>query len=162
MRRTDSANAATLSGWVSAPDENGVSAFVDVPAYLETWPATVLVGDCEIVPDSTYHIRGTVDAALFSYPLVVATTARPEPKAWGDICGPFDGVAWSPPNGTVNFDDVFAALMAYQAVPSAPHVSWADIEPETPNVTANINDVFQVILAFQGSPYPFANPDFCP
>lgn len=155
-------DAVGIYGWVSAPDAAGVSEFIDQPYYTDVWPEVVQVADCEIVPAATYLIRGTIDAVLFSESLSIATTPSPAPKWWADICGPSDGMDWTPPNGVVNFDDVLAAMKAYQEVPPMPPLSWADIEAETPNRVCNYNDVLQVVLAFQGAPYPFGDPEFCP
>jgi len=149
-------------GWVGAPDADGTALVVPNPLYLPSWPATVRVGDCPIVPGSTYEIRATGDGINFDPPIVVETTAPPTPKLWGDIVGDFNGAAWEPPNGILNVGDLQAAILTFQAGASAAPLIWADVHPEVPNRVVNINDVYALILAFKGEPYPFADPADCP
>ncbi|MCH7996015.1 MAG: hypothetical protein IIB57_16440, partial [Planctomycetes bacterium] len=138
--------------------------------FYKDWGGTVVqVADRDIIPDGTYSVEGIVeggdiaDPTLYTDPVFIETTPEPTPKKWADIVGVSDGVAWSPPNRVTNFDDVFAAVKAFQAdAEPYPPMNWADVEPEVPNRIVNFNDVFMIVLAFQGDEYPFANPDPCP
>jgi len=149
-------------GWVGVPDGDGTALVVADPVFLPDWPSIVRVGDCPIVPGSTYEIRATSDGVNFDPPIVANTTAPPTPKLWGDIVGDFNGAAWEPPNGILNVGDVQAAILTFQAGASAAPLTWADVHPEVPNRIVNINDVYTLILAFKGEPYPFADPADCP
>ena len=71
-------------------------------------------------------------------------------------------MAWTPPNGVLNFVDVQAAIKTFQGGASTAPLIWADIGPETPNRIVNFNDVLWLILAFIGEPYPFSAPADCP
>ncbi|MCH8242264.1 MAG: hypothetical protein IH897_06595, partial [Planctomycetes bacterium] len=149
-------------GWVGAPDSKGTALVVSDPVFLPNWPAVVRAGDCEIVPAATYEIRATGDGVNFGPPVVVDTTAPPTPMFWGDIVGEFNGIAWTPPNGVLNFADVQAAIKTFQGGASTAPLIWADIVPEKPNRIVNINEVLWLILAFRGEPYPFRAPADCP
>ena len=149
-------------GWVGAPDSKGTALVVPEAVFLPSWPAVVRAGDCEIVPAATYEIRATGDGVNFDPPMVVETTAPPGVKFWGDIVGDFNGMAWTPPNGVLNFADVQAAILTFQKSDSTAPLIWADIGPETPNRVVNFNEVFWLILAFIGEPYPFSAPADCP
>ena len=151
-------------GWVGAPDANGLSRVVDAPVARVWTESQIDLSDCEIVPASIYILRaeaegqqGTVTAAIS-----VATADRPIFKEWGDCVGSFGGGAWTPPNLVVNFEDITAAIQAFQALPTAPPISWVDVHPETTNNVVNFGDVLVLIRAFQGSPYEFGDPAGCP
>ena len=107
-----------------------------------------------VIPDASYAIHVTDDVATFSDPLELPTAPRPAARAWGDIAGAFSGGAWSPPDGRVNFDDVYASLDTFQNMFGRPPKVWADVEPQTPDQLANITDVTALLGAFRGDPYP--------
>lgn len=173
-------------GWVGEPVEIGcpnncsgdfVAPVVSNPVY-RAWPEPVVhVGDCEIVPVAVYNIRSTVFGELFSEPLVVGTILKPVSASWADCVGPLiEGSGWTAPDGATNFDDVTAAVMAFQRVPGSfwPHVTAVDLHgddlpPEQggasaspPNRVVNFTDVQFIVLAFEGGPYPFNDPADCP
>lgn len=85
----------------------------------------------------------------------------------GDVCG-----VWPGPDGSINFDDIGAAVKAFQCVPGTvwPHFTWLDIHGDDygnavydpPNGAVNFADVQLMVLAFAGNPYPFADPLDCP
>ena len=149
-------------GWVGVPDSKGTALVVSDPVFLPSWPAVVRAADCEIVPAATYEIRPTGDGVTFDPSVVIETTAPPVGKFWGDIVGDFNGMAWTPPNGVLNFADVQAALLTFQDGESNAPLIWADIGPETPNRVINFNEVLWLLLAFVGEPYPFSAPADCP
>jgi len=144
--------------WLDAPDAAGIAGASLPGPMTRVWPEPVVhVTGCFIAPVAEYVIRASSDGgATFSTALSLETIARPgDVKWWGDVVGSFDGVAWSPPQGITNIDDVVAALKTWQATPNAPHMSVTDVEPQFINRTVNINDAFEIILAFQGAPYPY-------
>lgn len=166
------------------------------------WRTPVHVGDCEIVPIATYGITAVdVDTSDESAELQVSTIDRPAASAswWADCVGPLTHVcngdvrkpfcttepdcapgetcelAWTLPDGTVNFDDVGAVLAQVAPGPAStiPEITWVDLHGnasgapnsqnfDPPNYTANFSDVGAVILAFQGRPYTYRDPADCP
>jgi len=148
-----------------------VSRVSSVPVF-GTWTAAVLhIADCAIQPARTYSLRASTDGAVLTEPFHLRTIAKPQGKFWGDISGGFDGVAWLPPNGVVNVDDVtpwvrFVVLPSGN--PARPHTSWVDLGGEDPNWIINATDLQLVLQGFGGKTYPpssFSNqggPATCP
>ena len=66
------------------------------------------------------------------------------------------------PDTFVNFDDIQAAVQAFENHSDAPHWTWVDLEEAIPNAVVNLTDVQMIILAFEGAQYPFADPGACP
>ena len=93
--------------------------------------------------------------------------AKPGPKWHGDAVGFFDGFIWTPPQGTVNFDDVVAAIKTFQDPNAfnATHVSLTDVHPNLTGVQinkiVNFDDVFVLVLGFQGFEYPGPQIELC-
>ena len=111
---------------------------------------------------ASYEIQATVNGSTFSDPLEIGTIAEPTPKKWADVVGSFSGTQWEPPNGVVNMDDVMAAVQKFRQLPSAPPMSYVDIDGEVPNVILNMTDIQQIVEGFKGEAYPFSNPVDCP
>jgi len=200
----DLAGSVGRSWWVgpASPLGNDVHLLVSEPfrKVSADWPAVVHVGDCEVVPQATYAIRavntGTGDT---SGKLLVSTIDRPGPRYWADGVGslaeyctgslaPCGGEGdppcaageaciqqWPPPDGVTNFDDVTAALFAFQQAPglTLPATMWVDLHGngsggeggesfDPPNAVVNFSDMSFMVLAFQGRPYPFHDPADCP
>lgn len=155
-------DAVGTVGWVGEPGGRYLSQVVDTPFFSDTWPSSVSLGDCEIVPVATYELSATPDEVSFGPPIVLNTIARPGLKKWGDVVGSFDGTKWSPPQGTVNIDDAVAAIKKFQGEPTAAPMIWIDVVGEAPNFVANFEDVLFLIKAFQGDDYPFSDPSLCP
>ena len=166
-------------GWVGTPVEQGcpgncsgifVSRVVDEASahFSDSWPAVLHLGDCEVIPASAYELRGMLQGAnpgdpqSYSQPLEVGTVPPPLPREWADVAGAFLFGVWAGPDGVTNFNDVSAALQAFQGLASAPPIVWVDVHSEVPNYVANFADVFEIIRAFQGIPYPFSDPALCP
>ncbi|MCH8241692.1 MAG: hypothetical protein IH897_03650 [Planctomycetes bacterium] len=125
------------------------------------WSESVVhAGGCLISPVASYDVRATATGGNpFSAPLSVPTIDQPDgSRWWGDTVGFFNGVEWTPPQGTTNIDDAVAVIKTWQVKPGAPHRSVTDVEPQVLNRVVNFNDVFFVILAFQGEFYPFGSP----
>ena len=155
-------DAVGVLGWVGQPGENDVARFVGEPFFSTDWPTVVHVADCEVVPVATYEIRATASGNTFAQPLEVSTIAEPTPKKWADVVGSFLGAQWEPPNGVVNMDDVMAAVQKFQQLPSAPPMSYVDVDDQVPNMVLNMTDIQQIVAGFKGEPYPFHNPVDCP
>ncbi len=149
-------------GWVGLPDLHEISRVEDTPVFSAAWPALVHVGDCMIVPASTYEVRSSPDGISFGGPLELVTAASPTPKLWADIVGNFDGAEWTAPNGTLNMDDIMAFVQKFQGNPTAPPLTRVDVDPDRPNEVAGMTDLQQIVIAFKGGPYPFSDPVDCP
>ncbi len=149
-------------GWVGEPDGNGIARVEADPYYTSDWPDVLHVADCEIVPAAVYSVSSTADGAEFSLALEIPTTTQPGVKFWADMVGPLDGEGWTPPNGVVSMDDIMAVIQAFQASPTAPHLSWVDLDGEAPNKVANMTDIQQAVNGFKGFAYPFSDPAACP
>ncbi len=118
------------------------------------------VTGCDIAPVAQFELSASLDGGgSFLPPLMLETIARPVPNFWGDTVGEFDGEKWTPPQGTVNILDAFAAIKTFQLADGAPEVPRTDIVPQELDRVVNINDVFAVILAFQFGTYPYGCPD---
>jgi len=187
-------------GWVGKPDVYGIARVVS-GRVDQMWPQAVIhVGDCEIAPNAYYQVRAILagadaeDPGNFSDPLEIPTTPKPGTNYWADAVGSLVGVCsvdgvtpcistvdcpagqvcgiWPGPDGVLNFDDVGAAVKAFQRAPGTvwPEVTWVDIHGDNggdatvdpPNRAANFADIQFMVLAFQGNPYPFSDPADCP
>ena len=153
-------------GWVGEPEELApglsVARVVDAPVYREWTESVIHVADCEIVPAAAYEIRATAEGMVFSDPLEVSTVMEPMPKYWADVVGEFSGTVWSGPNGEVNMNDVTAAVQKFQQLPTAPPLTWVDLDAEAPNGVLNFTDIMRIVQGFKGEPYPFSDPAACP
>ena len=159
-------NGVTAVGsqwWANAPDANCLSIVGPAqPAGPPNWDAcpTLHLTGCPIIPTSTYDIVAVIGGSESGPPLVGETQLRPGIKWHGDAVGFFDGVVWTPPNGTTSIDDAFAALKTFQnpSAFNATHVTVTDVHPNLNgmqiNKLVNIDDVFVEILGFQGLEYP--------
>ncbi len=150
--------------WVDEPVLiNGrlVARLRETPVYRVWTESVVHIGDCPVVPAAHYDLLASPDGEVFSTPLALSTIDRPGARFWCDVVGSFIDDVWTQPNGVVNFDDTYAAILGFQGAPNAAHWTRLDVEPERPNAIVNINDVFQIILAFQGDPYPYIAPAAC-
>ncbi|MCH7926130.1 MAG: hypothetical protein IIC51_11400, partial [Planctomycetes bacterium] len=100
--------------------------------------------------------------------VLLDTQAKPGVKWHGDTVGFFNGVIWTPPNGTTSIDDAVAAIKTFQdpSAFNATHLSVSDVHPNLdgtePNLIVNIADVFVIILGFQGQEYPGPDLTQCP
>ena len=152
--------------WVDEPVlvDGSYLSFLTNTRVFRTWTESVVhIGDCRVVPVAAYELRATFDDQVFTAPLALSTIPEPTgAKFWGDVVSSFINNVWGPPQGTVNIDDAVAAIQGFQDVPSAPPLTWVDVEPEDINQVVNFNDVLLIILAFQGDPYPFSAPANCP
>ena len=162
-------------GWVGEPFDASTLPFSTAPvgtftAHVVAEPALVdwtafdviHLGDCEIAPIHRYALSATADPAgdLFSDPLFLQTTAKPEIKFWGDVAGQWTGTEWTGPNELVNINDVIAWIFAFTSKP-APHITAVDLTPEIPNFIINVSDLGMIYWhGFLGMRYPppaFAN-----
>ncbi len=126
-----------------------------------TAPTVIHVGDRHITPQAVYEVQALTlgcDQTVpgnYSTPLVLPTVTT-----WGDCVGNVVAGLYTPPEGVVNLNDVFAAVLKFQGALS-PNLVWVDVEGDVPNGTINIADVFTLVLAFQGGGYPYAGPLAC-
>lgn len=155
-------------GWVFEPDGQDIAGLSATPA-VQTWSGSVIhVGDCAVIPGATYEVRSTPDIITYSPPFTVSTAAPPLDKFWGDTVGTLESGAWTPPNGFMNVNDITAALQYIQALPSAPPLTWVDVQSVSSgnpclNRLVNTSDVFMLVKAFQADAYPFTtDPATCP
>ena len=160
------------------------------------WPAVVHVGDCEIVPRAAYGVQAVeTNGGAESARLEVFTIVRPDVNYWADGVGPLGDYCtgtwaecpngdpdcppgescfeqWPPPEGITNFNDITAAVFAFQQAPglTLPDVTWVDMHgdgggsaaDDPPNFILNFADIANIVAAFQGRPYPFSDPAQCP
>lgn len=153
-------------GYVGAPNALGISSIVS-NAVVMVWPGVVDVGDCEIIPDTSYEVNFDLPGVPPVPPVAVDTT-----PVWCDIVGvALDPVTltWPPPNGVVTFGDVQAALHAFLGVPTAPDVTRSDLQAvdvadSCLNRLTNFADIYRILITFTtGAPYPFLlDPSLCP
>lgn len=162
---TPSDGSEPLALLVSSPDypclskyvtlDSGRGRLVDSSVSLTPleW-GTVLLGDAEIVPSTTYEVQADFGGGFFSLP-TVATTG-----VWGDVVGRATPEGWRPPDGSVDIIDAMAILDRFRNLPGAPAVELADLFPQTPDGRIDILDAVECIDAFRRLPYPYELP--CP
>lgn len=152
--------------WVVPQDAAGDEA----PARLSCTPEfavwddfeVVHVADASVVGDAIYEVQAIEagcdvdDAASYSGSLSLSTVGL-----WGDVSGSAVKGVPQPPDGATNFVDIQFCVLGFQMSPSAPPVSWLDIDPDAPTGIINLADAFRVVVAFQGGGYPYAGPVGC-
>lgn len=137
------------SGW------QNIAQTVDGPesaAYLsfEQWGGTVHVTDPTIVPDTEYFARtdcGTPDTPSLSASVLAVT------QIYGDTVGAFDGEAWTPPDGVVDFGDITAAVDKFRSLPTAPSLFQCDLMGCSTNEIVDFVDISGVVDGFRGVTY---------
>ena len=149
------------SGWVQAPDANGISRLDATPVF-RVWSEPVIhVGDEEIVPVANYTIFAN-SAGPTENPvgLAVPTIAQPtlNAKCWADVAGAFTGVEYAPPDGFANVGDLTAVLAFINNNAIKPHLTVVDVDPQVPNKIVNTADVNRVVAAIANAGYPFNLP----
>ncbi|MCO6438065.1 MAG: matrixin family metalloprotease [Phycisphaerae bacterium] len=108
-----------------------------------------------------YEVRSTADGVTFSPPIVVRTADFPtNGRWWADLVGtlsasgdgsttpPTPANSWTPPNGSVSGFDISAALQVVSASPTAPPLTWTDVNPQLPDHVTTGPDVLRVVNAF--------------
>ncbi len=135
-------------------------------AWYQDWsaaPGVIHVGDRHITSSAIYRVEAVhidcdnTEPCSYSPPLDLPTV-----QLFGDCVGPFD-VAYSPPNGAVNLEDVFAAVLAFQGDSNAPNREWVDVDGDVPNAVVNLGDAFAIVIGFQtAGAYPYPGPIPCP
>ena len=164
----DEQSPPLLLGYVGAPSQAGGDAgpgtlrsdVLDDPPAFRVWSETLIhIADCEIAPARAYGISlemATVPG-VFSDPLVIGTTPKPQGKFWGDLVGSFDGTTWSPPDNLVGVNDVLA-MIKFLTLRPAPHVTVVELlsssGPTYVNFDVSASELQIVILAFGGLAYP--------
>ena len=159
--------APIFLGYVSEPADNGfgdqVSIVQPMPPAFRTWTENPLhIGDCETRPDRTYAVSAATETSptMFSLPLYVGTTDKPQGKDWGDLVGGKSGLNWTAPNYLVNVDDVVAFIHFVTNKPIPPHRTVLDLEgPPTRwlNDVVNATDLQMIFSGFSGGVFPPPN-----
>jgi len=194
----DQAGSIGMTWWVGAETAPGTGVHRLVSETFrqvsDDWAAVVHVGDCEVVPRATYGVRAVdMSSGEQSTDLTLGTIPRPGTNYWADAVGSLQAVCslsltpcmdssecsggescgiYPGPDGVTNFDDVGAAVKAFQKVPGTvwPDTTWMDIHGDDfgdasidpPNFVINFADIQPMVMAFQGYPYPFSDPGDCP
>ncbi|MCH8243720.1 MAG: PQQ-dependent sugar dehydrogenase [Planctomycetes bacterium] len=171
----DSSEVNDINGsgpwWAGQPNAKCVSVVTTTkPASPPDWSSCTAVHltGCAIVPTTTYSIVAESAAGESSTAVLLDTQAKPGVKWHGDTVGFFDGMKWTPPNGTTSIDDAVAAIKTFQdpSAFNATHLSVSDVHPNLdgtePNLIVSIADVFVIILGFQGLEYPGPDLTQCP
>ncbi len=154
------------SCWVQTPIQTvGNEQFVarcEATPLFRTWTEPVVhVGDCEIIPTSSYTIfangagpvenpvglvRNTIDMPTFNS------------KVWGDNVGINSGVEWTAPNRFTNVQDVLSLLAFISGAAIKPHFTVGNMQATSApdsclNPFINVADVLIVNQAISGSTY---------
>jgi hypothetical protein len=126
----------------------------DNPVYQtpDEWGTISFYGS-EIAPNSIYEVVAL--CGVYESDPAVITSA-----VWGDVGGPMEGGAWTPPDGEVNIVDLAIIADAFSNTPTAPPLEWSDIAPCVPDQWIDILDMTWVVDAFKSLPYPCGDP--CP
>ncbi len=156
--------------WVSAPNSSGRAQCVNNPVF-RVWSEPVLhVGDCEIVPASTYQIAAASSSLTFSTSLTVMTAPIPtvNGKLWGDVAGAMNASGWTPPDRMTNLHDVLAVVSFINSAPPTLSFEAVNLQSQSSNDPClnsyvNVADVLIIVEAVRGTPFPFGvNPVNCP
>lgn len=133
------------------------------PKFLDYYTyGTLYIADDEIVPDAVYEIEsvkinpGPCDTAAY-----ISKTADSTIRPWGDVVGPWNGSAWTDPDGFVNQNDIDAVTDKVMGETFAPPLARCDVDPNIPNNAANASDIAKISDAKNGSSYPYAGPVSC-
>ena len=126
---------AVVSGWIGAPDANGIASLEPDPVTRDWTEAVVDVTGCEITPVAEFELRASADGgATFLPPVTLKTADQPiGNKWWGDLAGEFNGTYWTRPQGVTNFIDVLAIRNTFQGRLTAPgleHFPFLCSEPQ--------------------------------
>lgn len=116
----DDSGVSCVSGYVQPGGRLGAD-----PAFQESdvW-GTVLVCDDQILPETLYLVQ--CDFGQPGVPILSPGSVA-EGGPWGDTAGDFVGSQWTPPNGTVDFNDITAVVDAFRSLPTAPPVYFVDL-----------------------------------
>jgi len=125
----------------------------------DTWE-TVLVSSDEILPGTSYEVW--CDYGEYGQCAEGATAIT---ALWGDIVGDFVDGAWTPANGTVDFNDIASIVDAFRHLPTAPPVAAADLVGQSssecvPDLAIDFLDIGAGVDAFKGYTYWDSMP--CP
>jgi hypothetical protein len=135
---------------------------VDSAVYSDDWAEYSLlhIGDCEIVPCTTYALYACdpADITQCSTPLMVSTQVMPwrTPRDFGDVSGTITpDLEMPPPDGYVGVTDIqnwlFTSLNYGTADKPQSHPTWMDLHGLgtgiPPNYILNIGD-FQLLYVF--------------
>jgi len=153
--------ALLVTGDPGDPNVSCVSRYVQPDGRLGAAPVlqtsdvweTVLVSSEEILPGTLYEVRcdyGEYGQCIESAPAMTAL--------WGDVVGDFIDGAWTPANGTVDFNDITSIVDAFRHLPTAPPVASADLVGPSgsechPDLAIDFLDIGAAVDAFRGYSY---------
>ena len=147
---------AYATTYVRAPSgRDNIARTIDDPgsaAYLtsEQWGGTVHVTGVNVVPDTEYFVRtdcGTTDTPTLSVSVVVTT------QLFGDTGGGFNGTAWAPPDGTVDFTDISGTIDRFRSLGIAPSLYRCDLVGCSTDRIIDFVDISAVVDGFRGLLY---------
>ncbi len=168
VRRFIDEGPPEVVGWVGLPDDRGISEIVpDPPDPAISWPNLIVeVGDCEIIPATTYQVLSTNDNYFFSDPFTILTSGDPDgTQTWGDVTGKIFSndfiTLWLRADGYVDVWDIVAVLHGVTMRPLSAGADRLDLAPEVPDGIVDSLDLQSVVDAFESQPYPFADSSEC-
>jgi hypothetical protein len=154
VRPLPAGSAAPVALLLTSPDWPCLTKYITASGQLvegaefklpSEW-GTVIVKGPDIVPSSSYVL--IAECGTFISPEGSTSTS-----VWGDIAGPFNGVQWEPPDGTVDINDLVAITQAFSALPTAPPLEYTDLWGCTPDGRIDILDMVMVVNGFSGLTY---------
>jgi len=165
---------------VQAPSQAGIdinTARCDATPVFRVWNEPVVhVGDCEIIPSSTYQVF-TAIAETVEVPTPFETQTAEVPsfntKVWADSVGSFNGVEWTPPNRFTNVQDVLAILNFISNIAGRPEFPVVNLQATSApdsclNPFINTADVLIAVRGVAGDNYgppssgKLSNTTLCP
>jgi len=132
------------------------------PVFRQWTEPVVHVGDCEIIPASTYEIYANSEGPIENpIPLVIQTAWTPSlnSKLGGDIVGVNNGVEWTAPNQFSNVNDALAMLAIIASNAIRPQFTVASVRGPGAgdggclNPQVNAADLQMITLSIAGASY---------
>jgi len=147
---------------VPAQDDQYTAECGPDPVFRVWTEPVVHVGDCEIIPASTYEIYTNAPGPIENpTPLVIQTAWTPSLnyKLGGDIVGINNGTEWTVPNQFANVNDALAMLAIIASNGIRPHFTAANVRGPSAsdggclNPNVNVADTQMITLSIAGASY---------
>ena len=106
-----------------------------------------------IVPGGSYLIQAIDSGCSVTSEVSYSAPLNINTSIYGDTIEDCASLPCSPPEGTVNINDVFALVEAFGSVSGAIGKHRADLDPRCLDLLLNITDIFSGVLGFSGLPY---------
>ncbi len=162
--------ALLLTGDPNDPSTSCVSSYVQPDGGIgsdpvfqgsDLWGTVIACGE-SMIPASMYRLQcdfGEPGVPLLSTPMSISTAP------WGDVVGNFVNGAWTPPNATVDFNDITSVVDAFKHLPTAPLLFRADQIGASgseciPDMNIDFLDISAAVEAFKG--YDYWETTSCP